>query len=138
MKNERDVARLFTSIFAQYQLLVPNNIAERGWPDRLIQLPNSVVVACELKRVFTNLQNYYLLTELRQEQCAWLAKWQRHGGLCFVFVGVVKFDEIAGFHCLTQPLWSAWLQANKSKYSGDGLKSAAEVLAWFKEYSHGK
>ena len=135
MKNERDVARLFTSIFAQYQLLVPNNIAERGWPDRLIQLPNSVVVACELKRVFTNLQNYYLLTELRQEQCAWLAKWQRHGGKCFVFVGIVSFDDLVGFHCITQAVWSDWLKANKLRYPATNVYTALDVMTWFREYT---
>jgi hypothetical protein len=114
---------------------VPNNMVERGWPDRLIQLPNSVVVACELKRVFVNLQNYYLLTELRQEQCAWLAKWQRHGGKCLVFVGIVKFNDLVGFHCLTQTLWSNWLQANKSKYVATKILTPLDVVVWFKEYA---
>ena len=135
MINETDVAKQFTSIFSNYNLLVPNNMVERGWPDRLIQLPNSVVVACELKRVFVNLSNYYLLTELRQEQCSWLAKWQRYGGKCFVFVGVVKFDDLVGFHCLTQNLWSNWLQANKSRYVATNVLAPLDVLVWFKGYA---
>ena len=134
MPLESDVVKDFNKIFKQYSLWIPNNTAESGWPDRLIQVPNSVVVACELKRVFVNLSNYYLLSELRQEQCAWLAKWQRTGGKCFVLVGVVKFDVLVGYHCITQSLWSNWLQANKSRYTAIGMKNNVEVLAWFKDY----
>ena len=134
MIRETDIAKEFTSIFKEYSLWVPNNTAESGWPDRLIQTPNSVIVACELKRVFANLSDYYLLTELRQEQCAWLAKWQRTGGKCFVLIGVIKYNNLVGYHCFSLPLWSSWLQANKLKYQASDFKTKAEVLIWFKEY----
>jgi hypothetical protein len=134
MPLEKDIAKEFTKIFKQYSLYIPNNTTESGWPDRLIQTPNSVIVACELKRVFVILQNYYLLSDLRQEQCAWLAKWQRSGGKCFVLVGVIRFDLLVGYHCITQSNWSNWLLANKSRYTGQGMRTSSEVLVWFKEY----
>jgi len=76
-----------------------------------------------------------LLTELRQEQCAWLAKWQRHGGKCFVFVGIVSFDDLVGFHCITQAVWSDWLKANKLRYPATNVYTALDVMTWFREYT---
>ncbi len=132
--KERDIAKDFTSIFRAYQLWIPNNTTESGWPDRLIQCDNSLVVACELKRVYVNLSNEYSLGELRQEQCAWLAKWQRKGGKCLVFAGLIRFADLVGFHCITKPEWGDWLQANKVKYSANNIMSDTDVVTWFKEY----
>jgi hypothetical protein len=132
VKRERDIALEFTGIFGNYPLLTPSMNAERGWPDKLIQLPNSRVVACELKRVFVNQQDYYLLSELRQEQCAWLAKWQRNDGKCFVFCGVMRDEALLGYDIIIMPTWYDWIHANKQKYGVTKLLSEdREIINWF-------
>lgn len=131
MKRERDIADTFNSIFRNYHILTPSMNAERGWPDKLIQLDNSRVVAAELKRVFINTRNYFVLDELRQEQSAWLAKWQHHNGKCFVFCGVIRDEALLGYAIITQTVWSDWIQANKVKYYNHKICSVGEVGAWF-------
>src|SRR6476620_7367376 len=137
MNLERDIVDDLKRILERYQILTPNNFAERGWPDKLIQLPNSRVVACELKRVFVNKGNYYTLGELRQEQCAWLAKWQFHGGLGFVFVGMISNDKLLGYHCIAMNKWDSWLTANKQKYYAVDILADEDVLRWFIDYARG-
>jgi len=132
--KERDIALDFKTILKHYTILVPNNITERGWPDRLIQLPKSVVIPCELKRVFVNKSGYYVLSDLRQEQCAWLAKWQYNGGKCFVFVGLIRDGEFLGYHCITVNEWRDWLYVSKEKRYAVYIKTSMAVLEWFEDY----
>lgn len=130
---ERDIGEHFKEIFNQYPILLPDHRSQAGWPDRLIQLPDSRVIAVELKRVEVNTKGYFLLSHLRQEQCAWLAKWQRNGGSCFVFCGVTK-DNMFMDYCIVQMAsWNGWLIANKHKYylKDWGIWNDEAVLNWF-------
>ena len=133
IKKERDVANDLTRILKGYPLLTPSMNAERGWPDKLIQLPKSVVVACEIKVVTANQSNYYLLSELRQEQAAWLAKWVYHGGLGFVFVGINNEFGFMGYHCKTMN-WDNWILANKQQYQAINVMHEIAVLQWFEDW----
>ncbi len=135
MPIERDITKDFKDIVS-YPLLTPTMSAEAGWPDKLIQLSNSRVIACELKRVYINQSGYYRLSELRQEQAAWLAKWQHNGGKCFVFVGVCEGLEVLGYQCITCNHWSDWLQVNKRQFQGVHLLTKTNVAAWLDGFVH--
>jgi len=100
-----------------YPLLVPNNHSQAGWPDRFIQLPGSKIIACELKVVSLVKDHWFNLTELRQTQAAWLAQWQRRGGMCFVLVGLNSGTNFVGYATVIQTKWNDWLQANCNKYN---------------------
>jgi len=117
----------------KYPLLVPNNHSQAGWPDRFIQAPNSRIVACELKVVSLVRDHWFNLTELRQTQCAWLAQWQRRGGMGFVLVGINTGTKFVGYATITQSKWSDWLQANCKQYNLDTVSThykIASVVEW--------
>lgn len=134
--SERDLAKTLKEKI-HYPLLVPNNLSQPGWPDRFIQIPNSRIVACELKVVSLTKGHWFNLTTLRQTQTAWLAQWQRRGGLCFVLVGINLGNEFYGHAIITQPKWSDWLQANCKQYNLDTvatLYKMSEVMEWFDHF----
>jgi len=132
--KERDIAGDFKTILKQYAIHTTNNTMESGWADKLIQCPKGIVVAAELKRVFVNKSGFYLLSDLRQSQCAWLAKWQYNGGKCFVFIGLIRDDIFLGYHCKTVVEWKDWLKVNNQKHYAINIKSASEVAYWFEGF----
>lgn len=135
--QERDIAHKFTDIFKQYPLLVPSMNAESGWPDRFIQLPNSKLIAAEIKSIQVNKHKYFVLTTFRQSQAAWMAKWQRNGGIGFLFIGLSIDNEFIGFHVLTCAKWTDWLGVNSQKYYLEKLSvfpTKESVELWFDAY----
>jgi len=135
---ERDLADKFADIFCKYTLLTPINNAQAGWPDRFIQLPNSRVVAAELKIASLNTRGYFVLTSFRQTQAAWLAKWQRKGGLGFLFVGVTNKASRVGCFILSYDKWDSWLDANTQRYYVDNVKIYTDkesIVEWFEHYA---
>lgn len=134
--SERDLADKFKEAI-KYPLLVPNNLSQAGWPDRFIQLPNSRIVACELKVVSLTKGGLFNLAQLRQTQVAWLAQWQRRGGLCFVLVGINTGKDFLGYVVITQLKWSDWLRANCKQYDLDTVSThyrMSSVMEWFEEF----
>ena len=115
--KESYVANQFGVIFREFPLLAPVHLGQAGWPDRFIQLPNSKIVAVELKGVEANKHNYFVLTAFRNTQAAWMAKWQRNGGLGFLFVGVSNWDLTKlGYHIIVFDDWNGWIRVNTQKY----------------------
>ena len=129
--KEKDLASEFKQMFIRYHPQVIVNKAEPGWPDRMLQ-HNSTAVFVELKRITPNKDGTFY-TGLRQDQGAWLAKWQRNHGKCFMFLGL---NDMYGI--LTQPFWSIWIDVPKIKYTTEKLTlvtlSSHTVLEWFKGY----
>lgn len=137
---EREVASDFNTMFNEYGLLAPINNARGGWPDRLIQLTNSRVVAAEIKSV-QQLQNGKIrLAEFRADQAAWLAKWQRNDGMCFLFVGITNFfGNFVGYAIKTCDDWRNWIilpNALLTLQDFDIVESDTSLIQyWFKEYT---
>ena len=113
MRNEieKNVAKVFDAIFADYSVHKPVNTSQGGWPDRIIQLSHSRAVAVELKLVSLQKRTGKIkLSGFRPEQAAWFAKWQRSGGLGFLFLGVNDFcGEYFGYGIITCLNWRDWL-----------------------------
>jgi hypothetical protein len=80
---EKDLAREFGEVFSSWPCYHVVSKSDPGWPDRMLVLPMSRVCYVELKIVSITLDDTFII-ELRPDQAAWLAKWQRIGGLCFV------------------------------------------------------
>jgi hypothetical protein len=139
---ERDVASDFNKIFAAYPILAPINNAIGGWPDRLIQLEDSRVVAVEIKRIelFKNGLEFRLST-FRKEQGAWLAKWQRNEGLCFLFLGLTDLrEDLQGYGIITVSDWRRWIElvnavCNVRDYLTLYTKDWTEIIDWFVTYT---
>jgi hypothetical protein len=138
---ERDVASDFNKMFEDYPILAPINNANGGWPDRLIQLDNSRIVAIEIKRIelFKTGQTFRLAT-FRKEQGAWLAKWQRNGGLCFLFLGLTDLrEDLQGYGIVTAKDWRYWIELVNGLLAIDDLnlytKDWVNIVDWFEAYT---
>ena len=120
-----------------YPLLVPNNLSQAGWPDRFIQLPNSRIVACELKIVDLNREGTFHLAGFRQTQAAWLANWQRNGGLCFLLVGINRQEDFVGYAVIRSHGWKQWLTVNKQDYDLNSVSTMYHmktVMEWLDDF----
>ena len=137
---EREVSSAFNTMFAEYGLLAPINSAQAGWPDRLVQLANSVVVAVEIK-LFQQLNNGSIrLAEFRPTQAAWLAKWQRNGGKCFLFMGILSYtSEFVGYAILTVNHWKTWTTLPNCRMQLEEFDFVSNedrvILDWFRVYT---
>lgn len=133
-RYERDVAKDFGKVMENYPLLVPNNTAQAGWPDRFIQLPKSRIVACEIKIALLNKQNYFMLSEFRQSQAVWMAKWQKEGGLAMLFIGINSLRGFVGYGIITCKAWSDWLNVRVTKQDTSTVSfhnDIGSVRDWF-------
>ena len=146
--KERDVGSSFAAIFKNYLILSPKSFAEPGWPDRLIVMPDARVIACELKRVRLTLDGRFSLKELRNDQTAFLAKWQRAGGLCFVLAGLYSsvsirknaYSKLVSLAPISVPHWKDWLDTNKQEFLFSEMFSSIEnddIYKWFLNYISG-
>ena len=135
--KERELAADFTEMFKDYSLHVPVNTSMSGWPDRFIQLPNSRLVACELKIAGLSWGRYFRLNMLRQPQAVWLAKWQRSGGLCFLLLAMHN-QGFMGYVTITVPMWKDWLTINDKKFPilyNTVFTRSEDLLDWFRVYA---
>jgi hypothetical protein len=133
---ERDLADSFKEE-SKYPLLIPNNVSQAGWPDRFIQLPNSRIVACEFKVVTLNKRNLFNLAEFRQSQAAWMANWQRYGGLGFLLVGLNVTNKFLGHVVISQTNWKDWLRVNCQRYSLEDVSlmyHMKTVMDWLEDF----
>jgi hypothetical protein len=108
---EKDLALAFQEMLADFPILVTVNYAQRGWPDRLVQLPNSRIAFVELKIIKPDKQNYFDLKEFKAEQAAFFTKWARRDGLCCL----VFASEPERYHVIACEFWRQWLSINKVK-----------------------
>lgn len=136
--RERDVTVMFKRAFADYEVWTLNNHNASGWPDKLIQV-EQVAVLAELKHVVLNQSNYFRLNEFRQDQAATMAKWQKNGGLCFLFIGISNTsNEVIGYAILIVIEWKDWLEVNKKPWQVEDMElfseSADAIKKWFRKF----
>lgn len=134
--RERNVGEMFKRVFDGYPTLNIRNNAESGWPDRLVQLGNSRIVFVEMKHVVINQSNYFRLTDFRNDQASFFAKWQKADGKCCLFLGITNTaNDIIGYGLYTTFDWREWLDVNKSKYTIDELsvfdQGHSAIKKWF-------
>lgn len=136
---EKDLSRDFTEIFKDdYPIWTPNN-RNAGWPDRAIQLPDSKLVWFELKIVQERAGNHFIrIANLSPHQAAWLAKWQKNGGFCYLFIGMISYDNrISRYGIMGVGKWDIWLKVPKQPVNTDQFhvytNNKENILQWFKK-----
>ena len=137
---ERDVGANFNSLFREYAIHSPINNAQSGWPDRLIQLDDSRIIAVELKYFQLLKSGKLRLIEFRSSQAAWLAKWQRAEGKCFLFMGITDFyNKFIGYGILTVDNWREWISLSDATIDPSELSLISNdsefILNWFRDYA---
>lgn len=136
---EKDLALLFKKTFAKFPILHMISKTNPGWPDRLIQLPNSRVCYVELKIVKPTLKGTFRI-DLRSDQASWMAKWQYHEGLCFLMF-MDKFSHGPGAEIMTLSYghWKSWLAAPTTDFTCrepvQVFASSDLLLEWFEEFA---
>lgn len=137
---ETSLSHAFNDIFSGYQIRSVINKSQGGWPDRMLQLNNSRVCFAELKVVEVRKDGFFKLG-LRQDQAAWLAKWQLHQGLCFVMFIDNYFKEDRKFGILTYEDWKNWLRVPDVDYCWNKpviiIKDYIDILMWFTKFISG-
>ena len=111
-------------------MLVPNNLSQAGWPDRFIQLPNSRIVACELKVVSLTKGGWFNLAQLRQTQVGMVSTMATKRWIGFVLVGINNRKGFFRVCIITQLKWSDWLNANCKQYDLDTITSYRMSWLW--------
>lgn len=134
---ERELSKTFTEIFHEYAIWTPNN-RTAGWPDRGIQLSNSRIIWFELKIVRERNQGQtILISNLQKEQAAWLAKWQKSFGFCYLFLGLLDHNDDLRYGILRVSFWQLWLKVPSQQILIEQLvirtDNKWEILAWFKD-----
>lgn len=137
---ERDIAYNFNTMMSEYGILTPINNSQGGWPDRLIQLTNSRVVAVEIKSLQQLKNGDIRLVDFRKDQAAWLAKWQLYHGDCFLFAGITDFwNKFIGYGVWCAEDWREWLtRPNALLDLGDFDIVDLDlqvIMKWFKAYT---
>ena len=134
---ESMLSQKFSSEFDCYQLWKPSNRAA-GWPDIGIQIGISQFVWCELKVTTIRSDGLILLDNLQKEQAAFLYKWQRNNGFCFVLAALLGRGAPGGLisYIVVRPfLYKDWLNVNRTLYKQTDLlsfKDMPAILEWFR------
>jgi hypothetical protein len=132
---ERDLAEEFDEYFNHFVLWKPNN-REAGWPDRGIQLHASVLVWCELKTTRIRSDGKILLSNFEKEQAAFMYKWTKQGGYCFVLIAILdRYGDKMGYGVIRPIIFNDWLKVRQKLYSVPDLipfETMEQVLNWFR------
>ena len=96
----------------------------------------SRIIWCELKVTTLRSDNTILLNNFDQQQAAFMYKWQRAGGQCFVLLSVIARQEI-GYAIITQLLEDDWLRLNKRRLTSNKIfayySDIKDILLWFEQ-----
>ena len=132
---EKRLSDDFANIFKEFSIWTPNN-RTAGWPDRGIQ--NKLeIIWFELKIIpYRRELELFKVSGLTSAQAAWLAKWQRGGGKCYLFLGFVNtLDELTHYGILRCGFWDTWLKLPKSLVRTTQLIKHTtdkwEIYEWF-------
>jgi hypothetical protein len=124
----------FDTAFHQFPLLKPNEKVG-GWPDRGIQV-SAQLVWCEIKQTILRSNGTILLSNVEKEQAAFLYKWQRNGGYCFLLVGIVDRNDTLSCYVTIRPKdYKQWLTVRHQMFAPEHLgtfENMRDVLTWFK------
>jgi hypothetical protein len=131
---ERDLASAFDDAFITYNILKPNNRAA-GWPDRVVQMNGSICIMVELKTTMIRVDNRIMITGFEKEQAAFMYKWQRANGFCFLLTAVLDRDAKLMGLIIVQPIgYREWLTIRHRLLEMDQLNllDMHGVLQWFR------
>ena len=131
--RERELARRFATIFEPevVDIISISAANQEGWPDRMLQIETSRVVFAELKVIKVLQNGKYPMHPFRPAQAAFMAKWQRNGGLCFLFLGLLDYSgDFIGYHTLAVERWDTWIKLPKQVLDLRPM-TESEVKAWF-------
>jgi hypothetical protein len=135
---EKQLAKDFNDMFKEYQVWTLSN-RTAGWPDKGVQINNSRMVWFELKVIEYRFgATFFKVTELTADQAAWLAKWQRSGGFCFLFLGFVDYKhQLTKYGILRCSNWDTWLNVPKHSMRVEQLvqftEDKYEIYKWFRD-----
>ena len=131
---EVDLAKLFDKTFNIFHILKPQN-RSAGWPDRMVQLSMSTIVWIELKMTTLRKDGRILLDNFDQQQAAFMFKWAKNGGYCFVLAGILNKDELVGYVIIRPVIFTDWIHVKQRLYEPSRLetfKTMDDVLLWFR------
>jgi len=133
---EKSLANQFDQTFSMYQLWKPSE-RTAGWPDRGIQLHNSVMIWVELKMTTLRIDNKILVNNFEKEQAAFMFKWQRSMGFCFLLVGILdRKGNIDCYGIIRPTFYNGWLKVRQTLYTKLDLLFYTDefdkVLLWFR------
>jgi penicillin-binding protein-related factor A (putative recombinase) len=132
--KELDAARSFDDTFKLYQVWKPNNRLA-GWPDRGVQIGKSRLVWVELKVTTARKDGRILLDNFDQSQAAFMLKWQRADGLCFLLSAVFgQEDELMGYAVIQVSSYSEWTKVRNKLYNLKEItfkESMVDIFDWF-------
>jgi hypothetical protein len=135
---EKQLAKDFGEMFKEYQLWIPSN-RESGWPDRGVQINNSRIIWFELKIVKLKYgASSVRIGTFTPQQAAFMAKWQRSGGFCFLFIGFEDYnDDFTKYGILRCGQWNVWLKVPHQPISIDQLllhtNDKNAIIKWFRD-----
>jgi len=135
---EKQLAKDFGEMFKEYQLWIPTD-RQSGWPDRGVQINNSRIIWFELKIVKIRYgARSVRISNFTPQQAAFLAKWQRSGGFCFLFIGFEDYDDVfIKYGILRCGQWNLWTKVPHHPISIDQLLLHTDdkdaVTKWFKD-----
>lgn len=133
---EKQLAKDFNTIFQHYKIWTPNN-RTAGWPDRGIQLSGSRMIWFELK-IVTDAIEAIRISNLTQQQAAWLGKWQMNGGYCFLFLGLENKEGILNRYGILRCMrWDIWPKVPQQPIAINQLalvtNDKSEINQWFRD-----
>lgn len=134
---ESKLSREFASLFREYQIWTPS-MRYAGWPDRGVQI-NTHLIWFELKVVQIRYgATTFRVSEFTADQAAFMAKWQRTKGLCFLFLGFEDYDgEFIKYGILAPTNWHVWTSVPKHPVRFEQLlmytDDKFEILEWFEK-----
>jgi recombination protein U len=135
---EKKLSQDFTEIFKEFPIWTPNN-RTAGWPDRGVQIHSSRLVWFELKIVKLRYgASSVRISTFTPHQAAFMSKWQKAGGFCFLFIGFEDYDDLfTKYGILRCGRWDIWLQIPHQPISINQLllhtDNKGEITNWFKD-----
>lgn len=120
-----------------FHILKPAN-RHAGWPDRIVQLPLGSIVWVEFKVTTLRPDGCILLDTFTANQAAFMYKWARNSGLCFILVGVLNKNKNLISYTVVRPfLYKEWMNVNRTLYPINKLEittlNMEDIKDWFQE-----
>ena len=133
---ESKLAADFMQMFERFAPVAIANHSVGGWPDRMLQEQYTSRVCFSELKVCTVADD--VLVDLRADQAAWLYKWQRNGGKCFLYLGMCnKQGRLEYYGIYVAQTHKDWLQIPTHKVPLTDIKlllDDKQVRRWFTNY----
>jgi len=136
--RETKLAQEFSTLFgSRYPIFVMVNKTQGGWPDRGIQLSDSRICFVELKVSEVRQGGTFRLSNFRADQAAFMAKWKRRGGLCFLLVMIGMPAKTVSYGVI-EVEWREWVKVNQREWRPGELtlftSNKRDIVTWAEQY----